>query len=72
MWIGIMFVIAGAAYLVWSLLSGRIFVTLGTDLHRKTRLVSRDERPKTFWLTWVISAIGLLLISVFLIRTALS
>ena len=72
MWLGILFTLGAGAYLVWCLLKGKIFVTLGTDLRKQTRLIDRDENPKTFWVTWLISAAALVIFAVYLARTALS
>lgn len=71
MWIGTAFILAGGLYLAWCLVKGKIFVTLGTDLHKNTRLVDRDENPRTFWVTWAISAVALVVFAGYLIRLAL-
>ena len=70
-WIGIVILIGGAIYLAWCLAKGKIFVTLGTDLHRNTKLIDREDRPKTFWITWVISAVALVILAIYLLRTAM-
>lgn len=72
MWIGVLFILAGGVYLAWCLVVGKVLVTLGTDLHKKTRLVDRETSPRTFWIGWVVSAGALILFSVFFIRTVLS
>jgi hypothetical protein len=70
-WIAIVVIAGGVIYLAWCLIMGKILVTLGTNLHKKTRLVDRDDNPKTFWTAWVISAGALIIFTVFLIRTAM-
>jgi len=72
MWIGILFIVGGGLYLAWCLAKGKIFVTLGTDLRKNTRLIDRNDRPGTFWITWAISAVVLILFAIYLIRTAMS
>lgn len=72
MWIGILFIVGGGLYLAWSLTKGKIFVTLGTDLRKNTKLIDRKESPGTFWITWGTSVIVLILFAVYLIRTALN
>jgi hypothetical protein len=69
MWISVLVVLGGMIYLAWCLVGGKIFVTLGTDLHKNTKLVEREDRPGTFWITWVASAIALTLLAFYLIRT---
>ena len=72
MWIGILFMFGAGAYLAWSLSKGKIFVTLGTDLHKQTRLINRDENPKIFWVIWLTSAAALVVFIAYMTRTALS
>lgn len=71
MWIGILFIVAGGLYLAWGLIVGRIFVTLGTDLHKKTGLVNRQDSPTTFWIAWVSTACAIVVFAVFFLRMAL-
>jgi len=71
MWIGVFIIVVGGLYLTWCLAYGRIIVTLGTDLHKKTSLVDRNINPTTFWIAWVASAGALVLFAAFLLRTAL-
>lgn len=59
-------------YLAWCLAKGKIFVTLGTDLHKNTKLISREDRPATFWITWITSVIVLIIFAIYLIRAALN
>ena len=70
MWIGILVIIGGAVYLAWCLARGKIFVTLGTNLHKNTKLIDREDRPGTFWITWATSATALMIFIIYLIRTA--
>ena len=70
MWIGILFIAAGGLYLAWCLTKGKIYVTLGTDLHKNTRLIDREDSPTTFWVTWVTSVTALVIFAAYLIRTA--
>jgi hypothetical protein len=72
MWIGILIILAGGLYLAWCLAKGKLFVTLGTDLHKNTKLIDRADRPETFWITWVTSAIALIIFAIYLIRTAVN
>ena len=69
MWISVLVVLGGMVYLAWCLVGGKIFVTLGTDLHKNTKLVEREDRSGTFWITLVASAIALTLLAFYLIRT---
>ena len=72
MWIGILFIVVGGLYLLWCLARGKIFVTLGTDLRKNTKLIDRKDKPGTFWLSWVISTIALTVFAIYLVRTALN
>lgn len=69
MWIGVLLILGGGLYLAWCLIKGKIFVTLGADLHKNTKLIDREVRPGTFWVTWVISTIALIIFAVYLFRT---
>lgn len=60
-----------ALYLAWYLVKGKIIVTLGTDLRKKTRLVVWEINPTSFWIARVAAAGALLLFTGFLVRTAL-
>ena len=70
MWIGIVFLLGGGLYLAWCLAKGKIFVTLGTNLNKNTRLIDREAKPGTFWITWLTSAVALAIFAIYLIRTA--
>ena len=72
MWFGILLILGGAFYLVWCLAAGKIVVTIGTDLRKKTSLVERQTSPTTFWIAWLGLAGALAVFSIFLIRTAMS
>lgn len=71
MWIGIIVIIGGGLYLAWCLSKGKIFLTTGTDHNKKTRLIDRKDKPTTFWITWVASAVALIIFAVYLLRTGL-
>ena len=71
MWIGVVVVLVGGLYLTWGLIAGKIFVTLGTDLHKKTGLVERESNPTTFWIGWVSTACVLVVFAVFFLRMVL-
>jgi hypothetical protein len=71
MWLGILLILGGALYLVWCLVAGKIVVTIGTDLRKKTSLVERQTSPMTFWIAWLGLAGALVIFSIFLIRAAM-
>ena len=71
MWIGIAVVVGAGIYLTWCLVKGKIFLTLGTDLRKQTRIIDRNESPVAFWVTWVTSAVALVIFLVYLARTTL-
>ena len=58
-----------AAYLLWSLIGGKIFLTKGTDLRRQTVTVDRETSPITFWVVWSSSTAGLIIFTLMLLRT---
>ena len=64
----VLFLIVFAAYLAWSLTSGKIFLTKGTDLRRQTVMVYRETSPITFWVVWTSSTVGLLVFTAILLR----
>ena len=70
MWIGILLILGGAFYLAWCLVAGKIVVTIGSDLRKKTSLVERQTSPTTFWIAWLGLAGALAVFSMFLIRAA--
>ena len=56
------------AYLLWSLMRGKIFLTKGTDLRRQTVTVDRQTSPITFWVVWASSTAGLIVFILMLLR----
>ena len=64
----VLFLIIFAVYPVWSLTSGKIFLTKGTDLRRQTVMVYRQTSPIRFWVIWSGSTLGLIVFSAMLLR----
>ena len=64
----VLFLIVFAAYLAWSLTSGKIFLTKGSDLRRQTVMVHRQTSPITFWVVWSSSTAGLIVFTAMLLR----
>jgi hypothetical protein len=64
----VLFLIVFAAYLAWSLASGKVFLTKGTNLRRQTVMVHRQTSPITFWVVWSSSTVGLLVFTAMLLR----
>ena len=64
----VLFLILFAAYLLWSLVGGKIFLTKGTDLRRQTVTVDRQTSPITFWVVWASSTAGLIVFTLMLLR----
>ena len=64
----VLFLVIFAAYLAWSVTSGKIFLTKGTDLRRQTVMVHRQTSPITFWVVWSSSTVGLLVFTAMLLK----
>ena len=68
MFLTVLILIIFAAYLLWSLIGGKIFLTKGTDLRRQTVTVDRQTSPITFWVVWSGSTAGLVIFTLMLLR----
>ena len=64
----LLIVAALTLYLIWCLVRGKIYLTTGTDLRRRTVTVDRATKPVTFWLTWSGSLVALVIFTFMLLR----
>ncbi len=69
MFLSVLILIIFAAYLLWSLVGGKIFLTKGTDLRHQTVTLDRQTSPITFWVVWSSSAAGLIIFTLMLLRS---